>query len=147
MGDSTAVRAIIVGASVLIALVTITAVIAYYNTAIDAVRKIGPGVDLAKAYRQDIETSLTKSSLTGTEAKNLVSYFYKIPRVRVIFTNLPILNNQTSGYNNLKYSNANVEVVDEATFNRVTRNILPAHKYKLVKTENKDVTILTLTLT
>lgn len=150
MEESSAIRAIMIGAGLLIALITISAVITYYNTAVDVVRKIGPGANLAERYRQDIESSLLKdgenSSLTGTEVKNVLNYFYKKAKVSITFTNLPVLDNNASSFNNMKFKEKKIDIVDESTYNTANRNILPVQKYRLVR-EMADYSMkLTFTL-
>lgn len=68
-------RAITIGVSVLIAVATISAVMTYYSTAQEAVRKVGSGTDIAGLYEQGIEDILLKSQVTGVEVKNLINYF------------------------------------------------------------------------
>ncbi len=73
--DDVAIRAITIGASVLIALITISAVLTYYTAAKDMVRQIGSGTDIAGLYEKSIEEILLKDTITGTELKNLINYF------------------------------------------------------------------------
>ena len=68
-------RAIIIGVSVLIAVATISSVMAYYSTAQDMVRRIGSGTDIAGLYDKGIEEILSKNKATGIEVKNLYNYF------------------------------------------------------------------------
>ena len=81
--DDVAIRAITVGASVLIALITISAVLTYYTTAKDMVRQIGSGTDIAGLYEKSIEEILLKKTITGTELKNLINYFDSIGKVEL----------------------------------------------------------------
>ena len=90
--DDVAIRAITVGASVLIALITISAVLTYYTTAKDMVRQIGSGTDIAGLYEKSIEEILLKKTITGTELKNLINYFDSIGKARVKFVYLVYFN-------------------------------------------------------
>ncbi len=68
-------RAIIIGVSVLIAVATISSVMAYYSTAQDMVRRIGSGTDIAGLYDKGIENILLKNTVRGVDVKNLINYF------------------------------------------------------------------------
>ena len=89
--DDVAIRAITIGASVLIALITISAVLTYYTAAKDMVRQIGSGTDIAGLYEKSIEEILLKKTITGTELKNLINYFDSIGEVKCEFMHLSFI--------------------------------------------------------
>ena len=84
--EDVSVRAITIGVGVIVALVTITAVLTYYNTAKDTVRQIGSGTDIAGLYEKSIEDILLKSNLSGTDVINLLNYSKDRDDLVVIFT-------------------------------------------------------------
>ena len=85
MDESNAMRAITVGVSVFIAIITIGGILTYYSIARNMAARIGGGNDVGQKYSEEIEDILIKGSykgtnseyLTGTEVRNLINYFYK----------------------------------------------------------------------
>ena len=77
--EDSAMKAIVISVSVFVAIITISAVIIYYNTAKDIVNVTGPGVDLAVAQQQDIENILLKANnnakVSGSEVMNIIGIY------------------------------------------------------------------------
>ena len=96
MDESTPIRAIVIGVSVLIGIATISAVLMYYNTAKQMASNVGRGQDFASNYEQSIQDILLKGSytvsgnnyITGTDVKNLLNYFYNNENVEIIVQNI-----------------------------------------------------------
>lgn len=96
MDESTPIRAIVIGVSVLIGIATISAVLMYYNTAKQMASNVGRGQDFASNYEQNIKDILLKGSytvsgnnyITGTDVKNLLNYFYNDESVEITVQNI-----------------------------------------------------------
>ena len=73
--EDVTVRAITIGVGVVVSIITITAVLTYYNTAKETVREIGAATDISGLYDKSIEDILLKKKITGTDIKNIFQYF------------------------------------------------------------------------
>lgn len=87
MDESNAIRAITIGVSTFIAIMTISAVMLYYTSAKEAVNAIGTGTDVAQNYSDYVRNLLLKDTITGAEFKNILNYYYMNDRVQVNFSN------------------------------------------------------------
>lgn len=95
MDENNAIRAITIGVSTFIAIITITAVMMYYNTAKATVQEVGSGPDLYNNYASYIKDILVKpsgSTISGTEAINIINYFYNDDLVTVNIDNIKLIN-------------------------------------------------------
>lgn len=145
MHEDSAVRAITIGASIFITLATISLVLMYYNTAKSSVQKIGTGVNVEESYRNDIEETLSKPTMSGTEFKNLVNYFYKRTDVNITITTFRVfkndgtietLNNTSGTYTNINNPSSGAQ---QAAFDNIIKNIVPNQLLRLEKTGNNFV--------
>ena len=146
MDESTPIRAIVIGVSVLIGIATISAVLMYYNTAKQMASNVGRGQDFASNYEQSIQDILLKGSytvsgnnyITGTDVKNLINYFYNSENVIIEIKdmkNIAKYENNTSIANQNSGWAPNVNQV-ETLYNVVMKDILDNQKFKLTKTDN-----------
>ncbi len=125
-------RAITIGVGVLISIVTITAVLTYYNTAKDAVREIGSGVDIAGLYDKSIEDILLKKEVTGTDVKNILDYFAGRDDVIINVNKIKLFKNDTSGSIESTYSLYNLQkndVTSKSNREKIIKFILPNSIY------------------
>ncbi|MDO4282025.1 MAG: hypothetical protein Q4D02_00125 [Clostridia bacterium] len=80
MDEGALTKALYVGVSLFVTVITITAIIAYYNIARESIKEVGSGIDFDVLYREDVKETLLASGvnnqITGTQVKNLVSYYY-----------------------------------------------------------------------
>lgn len=137
MDEGVGVRAIFIGASVFISLVTITAVLTYYNAAKQSVSKIGTGVNIEQSYRNDIENSLLKNVVTGYELKNILRYFYMNESVRIDISSVP-RSNFTDPYEYFRVisnnSNQTQNINNDLTkYNDYMSSITSNDKYTMTK--------------
>lgn len=139
--EDSAMKAIVISVSVFVAIITISAVIIYYNTAKDIVNVTGSGVDLAVAQQQDIENILLKANnnakVSGTEVMNIIKYFYNNKKytVSIILKDIVYLNGKYSVVKNenKEYMNANL---DEYEYQEAMKNILPVFSFTLEENNN-----------
>lgn len=76
--ESSAIRAIMIGAALFITMITISAVMMYFNSAKDLVTNVGSGSALSENYSTYIkDLILTKGKVTGADVKNIINYFYE----------------------------------------------------------------------
>lgn len=117
--EEVSVRAITIGVGVLLAIVTMSAVFMYYNTAKQTVRDIGAGTDIAGLYEKSVRDTLMKSELTGTDVKNLLYYAETNSDLNITLNNVNVYDNSTKSVNT------------SSDKNTVIKTILPNGKYKI----------------
>ena len=144
MDESTPIRAIVIGVSVLLAIGTISAVLMYYNTAKQMASNVGRGQDFASNYEQSIQDILLKGSytvagdnyITGTDVKNLLNYFYNNENVEIIVQNIRYIekyegNKPICSSSATAYASAN-----STNYNRAMKLILSDQKFTIDVHEN-----------
>ncbi len=129
MDEDVTIRAITIGASVLIAIATISAVLTYYNSAKEMVRRIGSGTDIAGLYEQGIEETLLKGTITGTEVKNLLNYFNGRDDVSIMVKNILIAANDDGQNTEEKNASSYADYRDD--YDEIIKFILPNSTYTL----------------
>lgn len=151
MDESNAIRAITVGVSTFIAVITISAVMMYYGVAKETAQAIGQGEDIAGNYTNYILDLLLYNKKTdGTGVKNILNYFYLNERVSVdirtmtnlgsvkntLANNVTQTNNVTNVNNNVSLYNSIIpKIISTQTFN------LNVEYYDVGKTEIKKIII------
>ena len=126
--EDVSVRAITIGVGVLLAIITMSAVFSYYNTAKQTVRDIGAGTDIAGLYEKSVRDILIKNELTGTDVKNLLYYAETNSDLKIELKNVTVYNNSTES------------VGTSTDKNTVIKTILPNGKYK-IEGSNPNYTI------
>jgi len=103
LDESNAIRAITIGVSTFIAIATISAVLMYYNTAKATVQEIGTGPDIYNNYATYIKDLLIKpnnSTISGTDAINIINYLYNDDLVTVNVSKIKLIDNKVLGEHN-----------------------------------------------
>ncbi len=136
--EDVTVRAITIGVGVLVSIITITAVLTYYNTAKDAVKEIGSGVDIAGLYDKSIEDILLKKKCNGTDVQNLLDYFAGKSNVVINTQKLKLYKNDSSG-NIVETSLEQGIQSDKERIKDVIKFILPNSKYKIEHNINNEI--------
>lgn len=75
MDDSNAIRAITIGAGLLISITTISLILTYYNVAKNTAQSIGTGTNISQNYDRHIRDILTKANIKGSDVINICNYF------------------------------------------------------------------------
>ena len=92
MEEDNLYTAIIIGVSVFIGILTVSAIIIFFNSSLDLVRNVGGGYDYSRVYRGDIESTLLMSNtgnyIKGTSVRNLINYYVQDVNVEMILTNI-----------------------------------------------------------
>mgnify|MGYP004504893141 CR=1 FL=1 len=78
-----AIRAITIGVSVLVAIVTISLVLTYYNTAKEGVSSLNSQSKLYENYDSYIRDIFLKENAYGTDVINLINYFEQNSAVKI----------------------------------------------------------------
>jgi len=146
LDENNAIRAITIGVSTFIAVMTISAVMMYYNTARGTVEAIGTGEDIAGNYAEYIQDLLVYNNTTdGTGVKNILNYFYMNDRVTidlVKMTNLGSVNGSVSSPVTYTENIFNINN-DVNKYNNIMANIISSKNFKLYieyyGSENRDI--------
>lgn len=129
--ENSAMKAIMIGAALFITMITITAVMMYFNSAKSLVENVGDGSSISNNYSTYIrDLILTNGNLTGSDVKNIINYFYDNTLTEVNISirrnfsvedvnqnvNLPVsysnINNDSNNYNKVM-----VQILDNSKFN------------------------------
>ncbi len=149
--EENATKAIMIGAATFITIITITAVLTYYNTAREMVQSIGAGYDFDATYSEYVRDILLRtdvnSFVTGTDVINILNYFYDDKTVSVKLSNLlplgvsyTIDSNVPNGIS--RVTKDDVNTLSLSDFNSIKSSINPNAYFKLErKTENNILKI------
>lgn len=145
MEEDLSVRAILIGVGVLIAIATITVIIAYYSSAKEVAQEIGTGANYDVRYRQDIETTLIKTVISGQELINMINYFKDNRLVHIDINNMKVVNSVVT----VNANNINNTLKDNLS---VFYSIRPEYAFKMDKSDNdidpdSNLQIFRITLT
>ena len=148
MDESSAMRAIMIGASVFVAIATITAVLTYYNTSKDLVQSIGTGTNFGEEYSSYVENVLLKtegnSYITGTDVKNLLNYFYKADKAEInISSVIPLYSDTDEDLSSTTLSGNNVNH-DEDLYVLLSSKIVSNQKFKINKSNENGKLIINI---
>lgn len=136
MGEDNVSRAIMIGVTTFIGIMTISALILFFNSSLDVVRNVGSGKNFDTINRVDIDSTLlmsnTNNYIKGTSVINLLSYYEQDVNVTINVQNIKYIDN--SG--NIQYLdnidlNSQEVSVRKAAYNRALRYIM----------DNQDFTI------
>ena len=136
MGEDNVSRAIMIGVTTFIGIMTISALILFFNSSLDVVRNVGSGKNFDTLNRVDIDSTLlmsnTNNYIKGTIVINLLSYYEQDVNVTINVQNIKYIDN--SG--NIQYLdnidlNSQEVSVRKAAYNRALRYIM----------DNQDFTI------
>ncbi|MCX8075311.1 MAG: hypothetical protein N2749_06995 [Clostridia bacterium] len=138
MYEDTSIKAIFIGAGILVAIATISMIMSYYSIARNiAIKFVSGTTEIETLYRRDIESSMLKDTLTGTEVKNLVMYFQNNSLFEINIRNLKLSSTEIVVYNNINN--------DLTNYLKYVDNIRTEFLFSLQKTTSNNLTILTLT--
>lgn len=140
--EDVGIKALVIGVAVFIAIMTVSVLMVYYSTARNVALGFGSGGDYVGNYIQEIDEALKKSTVSGIEAKNIISYFIDNTSVRVDLVNLKVPS--TNGLKTVE--DINNKLSKEASIKELYNLIRPASSFSLVETNGavgKDQYILT----
>lgn len=107
-----ATRAIMIGAGLFITMITISAIILYYNSAKQLVDNVTDNTDISGNYSEYIRDTVLSNGriITGADVKNILNYFYGSARTEISVT---IRNN---------FANEDMKLSTPETYNDVTND-------------------------
>ncbi|MGN1012749.1 MAG: hypothetical protein ACI4ON_02830 [Clostridia bacterium] len=105
MDEDNLSKAIMIGVTTLVGVMTISAIIIFFNSSLNIVRNVGTGKDFSNVNRNDIESTLLMSDtgnyIKGTSVINLFSYYEQNVNVTISVHNIKYLD-----------KNGNIQVLD-----------------------------------
>lgn len=99
--EDNAIRAISIGVMVFVFLITVTAILLYYNTAIEQAEALNTGIDYGENFNDEIvyTTSGNEPKLTGIEYRSLIrKYVSEKKKIKFKTGNIPYTIDLTSSY-------------------------------------------------
>lgn len=122
-------RAMMLGITTLVGIMTISAIIIFFNSSLKVVENASGSKDFSTVYRNDIESTLLMSNsgnyIKGTNIINLISYYEQNVNVNISIANIKYIDNS-----------GNVQIIDniaidtsevstrKAAYNRAVRYIM-----------------------
>lgn len=98
MDEENLSRAIMIGVTTLVGIMTISALILFFNSSLDVVRNVGSGNNFESVNRSDIDSTLLMSNtgnyIKGTSVINLLSYYEQDVNVIITVQNIKYIDNQ-----------------------------------------------------
>lgn len=129
-------RAIMIGATTLIGIMTISAIIGFFNSSLRVVENASGSDTFSTVYRNDIESTLLMSNsgnyIKGTSVINLISYYEQNVNVNISIANIKYID-----------SLGNVQIIDNIAINTNDVNTRKAAYNQAVRyiMDNQDFTI------
>lgn len=136
MDEDNLSKAIMIGVTTLVGVMTISAIIIFFNSSLNIVRNAGTGKNFSNVNRNDIESTLLMSDtgnyIKGTSVINLFSYYEQNVNVTISVHNIKYLDkNENIQVLDLISMESNDVDVRKNAYNRALRYI----------TDNQDFTI------
>lgn len=136
MDEDNLSKAIMIGVTTLVGVMTVSAIIIFFNSSLNIVKSVGSGKDFGNVYRNDIESTLLMSDtgnyIKGTSVVNLLSYYEEDVNVTVSIYNIKYID-----------ENGDVKVLDLVSMdsNDVTLRNSAYNKALRYIMDNQDFTI------
>lgn len=150
MDENALIKALYIGVSLFVTVITITAITLYYNIARSSIKDIGSGTDFDTVYREDIKETLLKTGgnnkITGTQVKNLVNYYYDNINVQIKIDGIKYISEDGSikEYSSISLS-SNDQNIRQKNYNIIMKNIMNNQEFILhINTDNEDILIITV---
>ncbi len=136
MDEDNVSKAIMIGVTTFVGIMTISALILFFNSSLDVVRNAGSGKNFDTLNRVDIDSTLlmsnTNNYIKGTSVINLLSYYEQDVNVTINVQNIKYIdeNGNIQYIDNIDLNSQEVSV-RKAAYNRALRYIM----------DNQDFTI------
>lgn len=129
--EDVSIRAVVIGVSLFVTMITVTAILSFYNVSILTAQAFNKRVNIAEEYDYIMNSDVFTDELTGVELRNLINKYANNAEV-VIFLKM----NDKEIYENInnKWLNS-IGNISEAQLNVIN----PSDKYRVTKTSNCNV--------
>lgn len=143
-------RAIVIGVSLFVVIMTLTAIIMYFDAAKGVADQVSARTDIASSFDNIVNSDNFEATLTGVQIRSLINKYASVENVEI---NITAINNQAVNYDNInnRYTNdggwlikvnENVSIISEEKLNIID----PAWNCKVDKVENLDKIALEIKL-
>lgn len=142
MDEDNLSKALMLGVSTLLGIMTVSAIIIFFNTSLGIVRGVGSGKDYGTVYRNDIESTLlmsgTGNNIKGTSVINLLNYYAEDVNVSIIIQNIKYLdeNQNVQVYGNITIDSDEINV-RRSGYNTAMRYIMDNQDF-LINVQEED---------
>lgn len=146
--EDASIKAIVIGVSLFITIITLTAVIMYFNTAKDVADQVNNRTDIAASFDNIVNSDNFEELLSGVEVRSLINKYVRVENVEINITTVDGVdyNNINNTYTNdggwLIKLNERVSIISEEKLNLID----PAWNCKVEKVENSIKKILNIRL-
>lgn len=149
--EDAGIKALIIGVSLFVTMLTLSAIILYFNTATSVSKKVSDRVDIVAAYDYIMNSENFSDTLTGVEVRSLINKYAGVESVKI---NVSILDGaNVITYNNInnldiahggwiKVINENAKLISEEKLNIIN----PIWDCTVDKVENTKETVLNIRL-
>lgn len=149
--EDAGIKALIIGVSLFVTMLTLSAIILYFNTATSVSKKVSDRVDIAASYDYIMNSENFSDTLTGVEVRSLINKYANVENVVINIE-------QVDGSEVKKHNNVNNLDVDHGGWiiklneksyiiSEEKLNIInPIWNCRVDKVENLNETILTIRL-
>lgn len=147
MGEEAVTKALYVGVGLFITVITITAIMAYYNIARNSIREIGSGIEFDVLYREDIKETLLKTGegnqITGTQVKNLINYYYDNLDAEITISGMKYVSEEgkIEEYETVSLSSVD-ETVRNKNYNIIMKHLMNNQHFTLVRNYDDEEKIV-----
>lgn len=136
MDEENISQALIIGVTTFISVMVVSAIIAFYNSGVRIVQRVGAGNDFSIVSRNDIESTLLMSGtgnyIKGTEVINLINHYMSDTKVVIMIQNIKYIDDS-----------GNISIMDMLTMNSEDIDTRTNSYNKMIKyiMDNQDFTI------
>ncbi len=151
MFEDSAMKAIFIGAALLVFLTIFSLIVIYYTQAQSQVGNSTATMSIETFYSADIENSLSaykndNKLIDGSQIKNMVNYYYESANVvisvdKISLLNGELYNNGARAFNINKCTNSGIEW-NEEMYRYVVNSIDPLSRYTMVINDNKETSLI-----
>ena len=133
------IRAIVIGVSLFITMLTLSAILIYFNTARSIADEVNKRTDIANSYDYIMNSDEFSDELSGVEVRSLINKYAGSKDVTI---NLAVVGNNYNNVNNewLQILNDNASIISEEKLNIVN----PVQNYNVDKEEKQGKITLTI---
>ena len=133
------IKAIVIGVSLFVTMLTLSAILIYFNTARSIADEVNKRTDIANTYDYIMNSDEFSDELSGVEVRSLINKYIESNNVII---DIVIGETEYNNVNNdwLKKLNDNASIISEEKLDLIN----PVQNYDVNKVENQGITTLTI---
>lgn len=149
MDEGALTKALYVGVSLFVTVITITALLAYYNIARESIKEVGSGTEFDALYREDIKETLLSTGInnqiTGTQVKNLVNYYYDNNAVEISISGMKYIaeDGTIKEYETISLTSTDSDIRTK-NYNIIMKYIISNQHFTLERNESDEKIVVTI---